>query len=77
MAEMQQQALLPLQKAMQQMTSEQESNHCEESSDEMQLAAMRVLANVSWVLEMLDKTSLQQRQPTVSNIHSDTASCKT
>ena len=77
MAEMQQQALLPLQRAMQLLTSGQESAHSEEGSEEMQMAAMRILANVSWVLEIMDKTSLQQSQPTVSNSQSDTASCKT
>ncbi len=76
MSEMRDQALFPLQRAMRMLTSGWESTYCKEGEGELQMAAMRILANVSWVLEIADKSSLQQGQPTVSTVESDNASCK-
>ena len=66
MSEVQQQALLPLQRAMRVLTSEQQSSCCDEDEMEFQMAAMRILANVSWVLEIINKAN-SQREPLDSN----------
>ena len=76
-SEMRHQALLPLQRAMCMLTSRQESTYCDEADGEMQLAAMRILANVSWVLEIIDATSLKGGQPTIGTIDGSTVSCQT
>lgn len=76
MSEMRNQALIPLQRAMRMLTSEQESSGCDEGEMEFQMAAMRILANVSWVLDIIDKVSSQQ-DPIVSSTGIDTASCNT
>ena len=56
LSEMRHQALLPLQRAMHMLTAGQESTGCDGAEAEMQLVAMRILANVSWVLERIDAT---------------------
>ena len=65
--EMKHSALLPLQLAMRQLTTGKGGASCDESEREMQLAAMRNLANVSWVLEIIDKgptqDQLSRKQP--------------
>ena len=66
MSKLRHQALLPLQRAMRILTSGQESTRLEEIEEEMQMAAMRILANVSWVLETIDRASLQEGHPPVS-----------
>ena len=57
--EMKHSALLPLQLAMRQLTTADGRASCNESEREMQMAAMRNLANVSWLLETIDKGPTQ------------------
>ncbi len=57
--EMKHRALLPLQLAMRQLTTGEGGAGYDESEREMHMAAMRNLANVSWVLEVIDKGPAQ------------------
>lgn len=77
MSEIQHHALLPLQKIMRILTSGQGCAHFDKIEDEMQMAAMRILANVSWVLEISERACLQQGPTPVSTKNIDSASCKT
>jgi len=57
---MKQQALLPLQTAMRMLTAAEDNTRSNEGEQEMHMAAMRILANVSWVLELADKSTSQE-----------------
>ena len=57
LAEMKQRALLPLQTAMHMLTAAEDSACSDEGEQEMHMAAMRILANVSWVLELADEST--------------------
>lgn len=76
MSDMQHWALIPLQRAVSMLTSEQESTSRDDGEVEFRMAAMRILANVSWVLEIIDEASLQE-EPPFSTAGNDSASCNT
>ena len=75
LAEMKQRALLPLQTAMRVLTAAEDSTCSDESEHEMHMAAMRILANVSWVLELADKSTSQGGEAGEKDV--GTKTCKT
>ena len=72
---MKQRALLPLQTAMRMLTAAEDSTCSNEGEQEMHMAAMRILANVSWVLELADKSTSHKGDSDEKDV--GTKTCKT